>query len=92
MPEFSMAVLCAVVILAIFLVGFAAGYLVCRYRQPSFESTHPELTDEEYLQLFDWPVNPEVALKVRHILADLFNLPESRIRPQDRLFEDLKLD
>jgi len=37
-------------------------------------------------------VNREVALNVRRMLADVSCLPENRIRPKDRLIEELKLD
>lgn len=57
-----------------------------------FDETHPRLTDEEYLALFDWDVDPEIALKVRQIFADFANFDAAQLRPDDRLAEDLKLD
>ena len=76
----------------LFFGGLMASCLGAEVQDQNFEATHPELTDEEFLKLFEWPVNPEVALKVRRILAEISCLPENRIRPQDELVKDLQLD
>jgi len=56
-----------------------------------YKASHPELSDEEYLALFETDAAPEIALKVRKILSQVTAIDEARIRPQDRLIEDLKM-
>ena len=60
--------------------------------EESFLESHPELSEEEYLLLFDPPVDKDVALKVRKLISEISGLEENRIRPQDRLVTDLGLE
>ena len=54
--------------------------------------THPPISDEEFLELCDPEVKPEVALKVREILADFSGVEKERIYPEARIVADLGLD
>ena len=52
-------------------------------------ATHPPISDEQYLQQFDWDVDPEIALKVRAILTDALGVDYETIYPDARLISDL---
>lgn len=57
-----------------------------------FETRFPPITDEQYLALFPAGTNPEVALKVRRMVADQFMVPSAQIYPSSRFYEDLGAD
>lgn len=56
-----------------------------------WEERYRPLTDEEFLAGCKPGINPETALKVRAILADVSGIPETKIHPEHRLVDDLKL-
>lgn len=51
--------------------------------------THPPISDEEYLQLFDPGVNRDVALQIRMIVCDSTGIDYERIYPDTRLTQDV---
>lgn len=50
------------------------------------------LTNEEFVARCRPGTQPEKALKVRAILADVSGIPEERIHPEHSLFDDLWLN
>jgi hypothetical protein len=89
MPEF---VVCAGVLLAAVLVG---GVFVVRDRR-AFRERFPPISDAEFLALcppgVSPGVSPEVALKVRRIVADHFAIEYERVHPSMSFIEDLGAD
>ena len=75
--------------------------LVCSYRKElpwarsleqsmeAYRDTHPPISDEEFLKLCDPSISPEVALKVREVLADALGMRKEEIYPDARLIADL---
>ena len=58
---------------------------------PPHELSDP-ITDEEFVALCRPGVKPEMALKVRAIVAEQLAIPPERIRPEHRFVEDLLVD
>ena len=70
--------------------------LVCiagarRYRV-SAEDYFPPISDAEFLARCTPGTSPEVALKVRRMVADKLGVPYERIYPSSRFLEDLGSD
>lgn len=77
------------------LLGLAAGIavLVCivaaiRTRAP-FDERFPPISDAEFLALCRPGTNPKVALKVRRIVAEYFDIEYERVHPSMTFVEDL---
>ena len=56
-----------------------------------YDETHPPISDEEYLALCDSSIDPDVALEVRGLLADVAGIDREIIYPDARLVSDLGL-
>ncbi|MFK7818028.1 MAG: hypothetical protein AB8G99_04885 [Planctomycetaceae bacterium] len=62
-------------------------------RIPAFAPEEfPPISDEEFLARCKPGTKPEVALKVRAIVAYQLSIEEARIYPERRLVEDLRAD
>jgi hypothetical protein len=57
-----------------------------------FEARFPPISDAEFLALCPAGTNPEVALKVRRIVADHFAVEYERVYPSMTFIEDLDAD
>jgi hypothetical protein len=55
----------------------------------NYFDTHLPISDEEFLELCDPEIKPEVALKVREILAYASGVEKELIYPEARLIADL---
>ena len=78
-------ILFVAIILVIVLVCGSMGY---RW-QKEFEDRFPPISDEEFMARCRPGTRPEVALKVRSVLAEALNIEYERIYPSSRLVEDL---
>lgn len=79
--------------LATVLIGLIA-YLVmeARRQQRLFEKQFPPISDAEFLSKCAPGTNPEIALKVRRIVAENLGLNYDRLYPKTRFTEDLGVD
>jgi hypothetical protein len=70
--------------------------VVCRMewkrRQQAFEERFPPISDAEFMARCTPGTRPEIALKVRRIVADAFGVAYERIHPSTRFVEDLFMD
>jgi hypothetical protein len=78
-----------IVCFAILLVGLAAiGYQSARHERHIIEN-FPPITDEEFLARCKPGTNPEIALKVRKIVANQMGVEYERVHPSTRFIGDL---
>jgi hypothetical protein len=85
MPE---SVVWVGVLLVVVLVG---GVFVVRDRR-AFRKRFPPISDAEFLALCPPAVSPEVALKVRRIVADHFAVEYERVHPSMGFVDNLAAD
>jgi hypothetical protein len=85
--------MCAVLvwIVAIFLFGALIMIVAARQRQ-AFEEQFPPISDEEFVARCRPGTNPQIALKVRAIVADQLGVEYARIYPSSSFVEDLGAD
>lgn len=76
-------------IIVVVLVLLSAMVYCMRRRQAALEQAFPPISDAEYLALCRPGTNPDVALKVRKVLAEALNVDWERIYPSSRLIQDL---
>jgi hypothetical protein len=60
--------------------------------QRSFEERFPPLSDAEFVARCQPGTNPEVALKVRRIVAEHFAVEYARVHPSTTFIEDIGAD
>lgn len=72
------------------IIAIVVGVLFDRKQRAERRRTHPPISDEEFVALCKPGTNPEIAIKVRHIIARNLNIPVEEIYPTDRFAEDLK--
>ena len=87
--------------MAIFVLGLSVVLIIAqvfrdikRHRHSAMVSRMKNkevVTDEEFLKAVA-ATNPDIALRCRNMLAELCDIPEEYIHPDDRLTEDLLLD
>jgi hypothetical protein len=75
----------AAVLLAVVLVCFG----VAKWNRAAFEEQFPPISDAEFLARCRPGTNPEVALKVRRIVADYFGIEYERVHPSASFIHDL---
>jgi hypothetical protein len=75
-------------------VGVLIVILICTgiKRQELFEKQFPPISDAEFMARCAPGVRPEVALKVRRIVADNLGVQYERIYPSSRFVEDFGID
>jgi hypothetical protein len=75
---------------------FIATVVVCiaaaKRDRHAFEERFPPISDLEFLARCSPRTSPEVALKVRRIVADHLAVEYERIHPSTRFIEDLGAD
>jgi hypothetical protein len=73
--------------------GCIMALLVCmraaKRNREAFEERFPPISDAEFVTRCSPGISPEVALKVRRIMADALAVEYERIYPSSRLIEDL---
>jgi hypothetical protein len=62
---------------------------VARRNRAAFEERFPPISDAEFLARCSPGVDPAVALKVRRIVADYFDIDYERVHPSMRFVDDL---
>ncbi|MBY0460702.1 MAG: hypothetical protein K2V38_25570 [Gemmataceae bacterium] len=73
-------------------LAVALLWLALRRNQEDFNRRFPPISDEEFLRLCRPGTDPEVALKVRRIVADHFAIEYARVHPSMRFIADLGVD
>jgi hypothetical protein len=63
--------------------------VIARQERQRFEEKFPPLTDAEFLARCSTGIDPDVALRVRRIVADSLCVPYERLHPSARFNEDL---
>jgi hypothetical protein len=61
-----------------------------RRRQTEFLERFPPMSDAEFVARCSSGTSPEIALKVRRIVADALSVDYERIHPSSRFVEDLE--
>jgi hypothetical protein len=62
---------------------------VVKWDRAAFEERFPPISDAEFLARCSPGTDPEVALKVRRIVAEYFGIEYERVHPSARFVEDL---
>jgi hypothetical protein len=85
-----------------FLLATCAGLIVLvmidyairalRNQQKWWDEHYPPISDAEFLAMCAPGTNPEVALKVRRIVADNLGVSYERVHPSIRFTEDIGAD
>ena len=80
----------------LFVVAIVSTVLVCiaRARRDSaaFEERFPPISDAEFLARCPPGTSPEIALKVRRLVADHFAVEYERVHPSTDFIKDLGAD
>ena len=79
-------------LLVILLVALVLGCIMFAIQSRDFQERFPPITDAEFLARCRPGTNPEVALKVRRIVAEHFAVEYERVEPTMRFVEDLGAD
>jgi hypothetical protein len=87
-PTMVQTMLFALSMLCIFVVMM----IVDRRKRVDFNNRFPPISDDEFLSRCGQGTNPEVALKVRRIVADQFGVDYERIYPTTSFVRDLGAD
>lgn len=67
-------------------------YVVLAKQKQEFNARFPPISDAEFVARCTPGINPEVALKVRRIVADNLGVDYERIYPSTRFVDDLGAD
>ncbi len=77
---------------AIFVLVVLGGIEMAKLSRAAFEKRYPPISDAEFLALCKPGTNPEVALKVRRIVAEHFAIEYERVYPAMTFIEDIGAD
>lgn len=77
---------------AVFLAVVLVGILAAKHRRAAFEERFPPISDAEFLARCPPGTTPEVAFKVRRIVAAHFAVEYERVYPSTSFIEDLGAD
>jgi hypothetical protein len=81
-----------VVCVAVFVVAVVLGVVFVRGGQAAFNERFPPISDAEFLAKCKPGTNPEVALKVRRMVAEYFAVAYDRVAPEMTFIEDIGAD
>jgi hypothetical protein len=81
-----------ILVWAIVLVAVVAAIAMVRRDITSFRERFPPISDAEFLARCRPGTNPEVALKVRRIVAKHFGIEYERVYPSMTFIEDIGAD
>jgi hypothetical protein len=79
-------------LMACFLIAVFLYIILVRWDQEAFAKRFPPISDAEFIARCGPGTNPEVALKVRRIVADNLGVEYDRIYPSTRFVEDIGAD
>lgn len=86
---FFLLLFSAAVILTTTLLGIRHAMRLAEQQAKAFRKKFPPITDEEFLSRCIAGTNPDIALKVRRVVAESLGVDYERIYPSSRLGEDL---
>jgi hypothetical protein len=87
---FGTALVLAAVLVVVAVVKWNRAVIaVVRWNRGAFEGRFPPISDAEFLARCPPGTSPEVALKVRKIVAEYFGVEYERVHPSARFIEDL---
>lgn len=78
-----------VVIASVLLIALLVSLSLDRRKRLTIEERFPPISDAEFVARCAPGTSPEVALKVRSIVADALGVDYDRVYPSSRLMEDL---
>ena len=82
-----------ILVWAIVLVAVAVAFIaMVRHDREAFNDRFPPISDAEFLARCTPGTNPEVALKVRRIVAKHFAIEYERVHPSMTFIEDIGAD
>jgi hypothetical protein len=82
-----------VALLGAVMVLIAVGVWACeRRRDRLFKERFPPMTDEEFVRECGPGTNPQIALRVRRIVADQLGVDYERVHPSSSFANDLMAD
>ena len=83
-----------IVLFVIFVGGVVLliGRLVARIRPIEFERQYPLISDDEFVALCTPGTSPDVALRVRRIIAKCLAVEYDRVHPNMNFIEDIGAD
>ncbi|HEX3152396.1 MAG TPA: hypothetical protein VHR66_30260 [Gemmataceae bacterium] len=81
-----------IIVIAVVLVLLVVAVLRPQIQWQSFEERFPLMTDAEFVAHCSPGTNPDVALKVRRIIAAHLAVDYERIHPSTRFIDDLGAD
>jgi hypothetical protein len=68
----------------------AVGVLICeRWQRRLFQERFPPMSDEEFVRECGPGTNPQIALRVRRIVADQLGVEYERVHPSSSFANDL---
>ena len=73
----------------VLLISIALFFWAVVKRLPTAAVIYPPISDAEFVARCSPGTSPEVALKVRRIVAEFFGVEYERVHPSTRFFEDL---
>jgi hypothetical protein len=91
-PVLVGAILVLAAVLALIVLARSERIAVTLVNRRSFAERFPPISDVEYLALCSPGVNPEVALKVRRIVANHFGIDYERVHPSMSFIDDMGAD
>jgi hypothetical protein len=71
------------------LIALLLSAIVERRKRIAFEERFPSISDAEFVSRCAPGTRPEIALKVRRIVADALGIDYERVYPSSRLIKDL---
>jgi len=80
--------ICTTIFIA-FIAAAVISMMMANRNREAFEERFPPISDAEFVARCRPGTNPEVALKVRRIIADALGLEYERVHPDARLIADL---
>ena len=87
------AILTAVVVVGtVCAIAVVCGVAQAKRRRELFDQRFPPISDAEFVVRCGPTTNPDVALRVRRIVADQLGVEYYRIYPSSRFVEDLGAD
>ena len=90
MPNIS--ILSPLLIPAIIVAAVAYCVIRARYQRADFERRFPPISDAEFVARCDPGTNPDIALRVRRIVADQLGVEYERVYPSSSFVVDLGAD
>jgi len=79
-----------VVIVGLIAISMMFVVAVDRKVEQRFNKRWPPISDDEFLAKCSSSIDPEIALRVRAIISDVYGIPYNQIYPDQNLIDDLE--